>query len=98
MSLKPVCIPCQRFFRMKKAGFYFIEGFPAGDGRAKPGTAEPDKWKPYKIWVGDRWECQGCGAAIVSGFGSAPLSEHYKEDFGAKVEQFGAGQLQVNDC
>lgn len=96
--MKPVCVPCQRFFRMKKAGFYFIEGFPTGDGRAAPGTSEADKWKPYKIWVGDRWECEGCGTAILSGFGSSPLAEHYQPDFKQQVERYGADRLQVNDC
>ena len=95
---KPICVPCQRFFRMKKAGFYFTEGYPVGPGRAEPGTSEPDKWKPYKIWSGDLWECQGCGAQIVSGFGLEPLSIHHEERFEMISRKIGADQFQVNDC
>lgn len=28
--LKPVCTSCKLFFRMKKGGYYFIEGMPNG--------------------------------------------------------------------
>lgn len=96
--MKPICVPCQRFFRMKKSGFYFIEGKPIGSTRPMPGTAEPDKWEPYKIWSGDLWECQGCGARIVSGAGAAPLSEWFRDDFRTVRASTGADQLQVNDC
>lgn len=96
--MKPVCVPCQRFFRMKRAGFYFIEGMPSGDGRAQPGTAEPDKWKPYKLWVGDKWQCDDCGAVILSGFGDGPIAIHHHDDFAKRVAELGAAQLQVNDC
>lgn len=96
--MKPVCVPCQRFFRMKRAGFYFIEGMPIGTSRPLPGTAAPEQWKPYKLWSGDRYECEGCGAVIVSGFGLSPISEHYKPDFAEQVKMTGADQLQVNDC
>ena len=97
--MKPVCVPCQRFFRMKKSGYAFIEGMPAnGAERPASGTSEPDKWKPYKIWVGDLHECQGCGAQILSGFGIQPVSEHYRSDFAEKIAVLGADRLQVNDC
>lgn len=97
--MKPVCVPCQRFFRMKKSGFYFIEGMPA-DGARRPaaGTAEPENWKPYKVWVADKWQCEGCGAEILSGFGNGPLAEHYQPEFKAMIERTHADQLQVNDC
>jgi hypothetical protein len=98
--VKPVCVPCQRFFRVKKSGFYFIEGMPKPglSSRAAPGTSEPEKWEPYKMWVGDEWECKGCGAIIVSGFGQKPIAEHYQDGFAETVKKFGANQLQVNDC
>lgn len=96
--MKPICVPCQRFFRMKKSGFYFIEGMPVGPDFPAPGTAEPDKWKPYKIWSGDRWVCEGCGASIVSGVGFAPVAEHYQADFEHYKKSLNATQLQVNDC
>lgn len=95
--MKPVCVPCQRFFRMEKSGFYFIEGMPIGND-AQPGTAEPAKWRPYKLWVGDKWRCEGCGAEILSGFGRERIAEHYESDFPDRVAALGASQLQVNDC
>lgn len=96
--LKPICVPCQRFFRMRKSGFYFTEGMPVGPERPASGTAEPEKWKPYKVWSGDRWECEGCGATIISGTGARPVSEHYMEDFETVRAGLNAAQLQVNDC
>jgi hypothetical protein len=97
--MKPVCVPCRRFYRMREQGFYLIEGMPrSGQRRSKPGLEEPQNWKPYKVWVADLWECKGCGQQILSGFGCSPLSEHYREDFAQVVAQTKADQLQVNDC
>lgn len=98
--MKPVCVPCRRFFRMKKSGFYFIEGMPAPGGprNPEPGTAQPENWQPYKLWTGDKWECEGCGAQILAGFGREPIAEHYQPDFAEKVQRLNANQLQVNDC
>jgi len=94
--VKPVCVPCQRFFRPKKNGFYFIEAAPDGN-HAPPGTEAPERWHPYKLWAGDLYECEGCGAQIVSGFGRGPIAEHYQPDFAETVKAYGA-ELQVNDC
>jgi hypothetical protein len=94
--MKPVCVPCQRFFRPAKNGFAFIEGMP--DGSALPGKAEPEHWHPYKLWVGDKWNCPDCGAEIIVGVARHPVSEHYYDDFQASVKQYGGDQLQVNDC
>lgn len=96
MSLRPVCIPCRRFFSVKKNGYAFIEGAPDGND-APPGTAAPERWHPYKLWVGDLYECKGCGAQIVSGFGSRHIAEHYQPEFKETVERCGA-TVQVNDC
>lgn len=95
--MKPICVKCQRFYRCKQNGFYFIEGMPIGPGRAESGTAEPEKWKPYKLWVGDLWKCEGCGHEAVSGVCSQPLAEHYQPDFPKAVADFGA-KLIINDC
>ena len=96
--LKPVCVGCQRFFRIKKSGYYFTEGMPVGPDRALPGTAEPESWRPYKVWASDLWECEGCGTKILSGFGVQPLSVQYEADFAAVRSRHGADQFQVNDC
>lgn len=94
--MKPICVPCQRFFRMKKQGVYFIEGMPKVN-RALPGTSQPQLWTPYKLWAGDRWECEGCGAVILAGFGSEPIAEHYQSDFADRAKALNA-TFQVNDC
>ena len=95
--MKPVCVPCQRFFRVEKNGYYFIEGMPQTK-HALPGIVDATSWTPYKVWVGDRWRCEGCGASIVVGVGSQPLAEHYQPDFTTVVQRVQADQLQVNDC
>lgn len=93
---KPVCVPCQRFFRPKRNGFAVVEGRPIGND-APPGTSAPDRWLPYKLWESDMYECQGCGAQILVGFGMAPISEHYKPGFADAVTRH-AATLQINDC
>ena len=96
MSLRPICVRCQRFYRPKKNGFAFIEGMPTMN-RSEPGTVEPHLWKPYKLWLGDKWECQGCGSEIVVGVGLRPVAEHYQPDFAERVACY-SPSLQVNDC
>lgn len=65
--------------------------------RAEPGTAQPDRWRPYKLWSGDKWRCPGCGAEIISGTGLRPISEHYMAEFAADRARLSA-EYQVNDC
>lgn len=95
--MKPICVTCQRFFSPKENGFYFLEGMPKVQ-EAKPGTLEPQKWVPYKLWSGDLWECLGCGTMIVVGTGHSPIAEHYEAEFLKTVDRLNATQLQVNDC
>lgn len=94
--MKPICVPCQRFFRVEQDGYCFVEGMP-GPSHPRPGIADAEGWNPYKLWSGDLWKCEGCGAEIVSGTGRGPIAEHYQPDFAEKVEKCGA-KLQVNDC
>jgi hypothetical protein len=97
--MRPICVKCQRFFKPKKNGFNFTEAYPFGGSEpAKPGSSEPHKWKPYKIWAGDLYECQGCGVQIVSGFGALPIREKHHEDFEHVRRGIHADQFQVNDC
>jgi len=98
--MKPICYKCRRFFRPKKNGLFFLEGMPIdGETRAEPGLAEPERWKPYKLWQGDLWECQGCGTEIIHGTGFEPFNEHYKKDFEEEVlRRCGEKPYQVNDC
>jgi len=79
---------------------YFIEGMPLPTPDRHPvlpGNVEPENWAPYKVWCGDLYECEGCGAQIISGVGRAPLTEHYKPDFEEWVIRTNA-TFQVNDC
>ena len=94
--LKPICIKCERFFRPKKNGVYFVEGMPIEDG-ALAGKAEPDKWQPYKLWSGDSWECPDCHAEVIVGVGFNPVAEHYQTHFTARVAALNA-ELVVKDC
>lgn len=87
--MKPICVPCQRFYRCAKNDFPFIEGMPINGRR--------EQWAPYKLWLGDKWRCEGCGHEIVVGVAREPVGEHYQSDFARRVEQF-APALQVNDC
>lgn len=95
---KPVCLPCQRFFRPKTNGFRWIEGRPTKEERDGVSNRGKDAngWVPYKVWISDLWECQGCGAQIITGHAHNPLSEHYMDDF--ETWRASADSRQINDC
>ena len=95
--MKPICITCRRFFKMKKSGLAFIEGMPIKQTPPNPGLREPENWKPYKLWYGDYWECPDCNAKIIVGTGDNAISEHFKEDF-SKQWSLHDAWLQINDC
>lgn len=92
--MKPICVKCQRFYRPKKNGYRFIEGMPIPSD-AKLGTSEPEKWKPYKVWIGDLWECLGCGHETIAGVGFHPLSVQHCPNFESCIK---TARMQVNDC
>jgi hypothetical protein len=62
---RPVCVPCQRFYRAHKNGVRVLEQAPT----------------PYKVWDADLYRCPGCGHETIVGFGHRPISEHFQEDF-----------------
>jgi hypothetical protein len=95
--MKPICVPCERFMRPKKLGYYFLEGMPthAHDGSQGKHSAG---WAPYKLWAGDLYHCPDCGAQTIVGTGRAPISEHYLDDFPRLVDELGAARLLVKDC
>lgn len=96
--MKPICVPCRRFFRPKKNAVSFIEGMPeTNDVAALMGNRAADQWKPYKLWNGDLWACPDCGAEIIVGVGIWPLAEYFQEDFDKKCESWNA-TIQINDC
>lgn len=98
MVVKPVCVKCQRFYRPKRNGQPLLEGMPHGPGSGEPGTASPESWLAYKLWMGDLWECQGCGHQIVVGVIAGPVAEHYQPEFKKHLEYFGDRIVRVNDC
>lgn len=89
--MKPICVPCKKFYRPEKNGAYFEEGMPV-DAKHHPGV-----WKPYKLWQGDLWRCQGCGAEIIVGAGRSPYAEHHEPDYAEQV-QAAEPLLLVEDC
>lgn len=80
------CPTCRRFYKVKKSGYYFEEGMPRGAG-----------WAPYKLWVGDLYECEGCGAQVITGVGMEPLAEHYQKGYADTVARVGA-TVRIDDC
>ena len=86
--MKPVvCVQCQLFFKVKKNGVAIEEGMPDGRGG----------WQSYKLWQGDLWECGGCRAQIVRGFGQQPIAEHYEDGYDRHVTHF-QPLFRVDDC
>jgi hypothetical protein len=93
---KPACPKCSLFFRPKVNGTAFVECMPIGQV-APAGNAAPEAWKPYKLWIGDLWDCRGCGAEIIVGAPVSPLAEHYQKDFATEVSRVKATIL-IWDC
>lgn len=91
--MRPICVPCQRFYFPKKNGVAFTEGMQAISG-ARPGK-NPKGWKPYKLWMGDLWACPSCGTETIVGTGRDCIAEHYQEDFQSKLDSF-KPEVQVN--
>ncbi len=95
--MRPICVKCQVFFRPKKNDYWFTEGAPKIPN-APLGTAEPESWRPYKIWAADLYECPCCKAQILAGFGREPISISHHIGFKDHMKRLGADQFQVNDC
>ena len=85
--LKPICVPCRKFYRPERNGVYFTEGMPSGD-----------TWTPYKVWVGDLFKCPECGHELLTGFGCRPIAEHYQDGFTDTRDRLGAAAITINDC
>jgi hypothetical protein len=86
------CPTCRRFYRVKKIGVYWEEGMPG------PGLDLDDPWQPYKLWVGDLLECEGCGGQVILGpRAEQPIAEHYQPTYGALSERL-APMVRIDDC
>jgi len=98
--MKPICVKCQCFYRVRRNSFAFIEGMPNGTAAPREnirGLRKPEAWQPYKLWNGDLWECPDCGHQTISGVGFVPIAEHYQPQFGKAVETF-RPTVYINDC
>lgn len=51
---------------------------------------------PYKLWDADLWECPECGVEVISGFGRAPLAEHYQPTYTTQRERL--APVMVGRC
>jgi hypothetical protein len=91
---KPACPKCMRFFRPKKNGIVVNEQMPV-ETAAEPGDIDPTAWKPYKIWMADLWECEGCGFELISGWGPHPAAENYEDCFAEAMKYV---THTINDC
>jgi len=94
--MKPICVKCQRFYRIERNGTPFVENMPTSPA-VPAGTERPDLWTAYKLWLGDLWKCEGCGSQIIVGTGADPVAEHFEPDFAFMRNLHGA-EIQVNDC
>ena len=92
---KPACLKCQRFYRPKKNGFFWLEAAPIDPDRAVPGTEHPEQWRPYKIWNSDLWECEGCGHQLISGHGYNPVAIQHEPKFADWLQEV---KGTINDC
>ena len=87
MSRGLVCARDMKFLRIKKNGVFIEEGMPDGAGG----------WQSYKLWVADLYECPQCGFELVTGFGHAPVREHFVSDY-RKWLELNRPIGRVDDC
>jgi hypothetical protein len=40
-----------------------------------------DTGEPYKLWDADMYQCEDCGAVVITGFGQRPMAEHYQPTY-----------------
>lgn len=95
--MKPICVPCRRFYRPHKNGRTFVEAKPISN-RSPSGLEAPELWIPYKLWMGDLWRCEGCGSEIIVGVGHVPISQDYHTDFEDQIKAWRGDEITINDC
>ena len=94
--MKPVCVPCERFMRPKKNGYWFVEGMPTHEHVQGAIGKDAAGWAPYKVWVGDLYVCPTCKTETVVGVARMPVSEHYQPGFDEVVARVDG--VFVKDC
>ena len=78
-----MCAKCNIELRCKKNEVYVIEHASFG---------------PYKLWMADLWNCAGCGAEMVLGFGANPIREHFQPDFQGYIAELKDNDETIIDC
>lgn len=66
--LRPVCVKCQKEYKVQECGVALVEYFKR-DGELKP----------YKFYFVDLWVCPVCGHQILGGHGNPEARDHEKE-------------------
>ena len=92
-----ICVPCKKMYRPEKNGVYVQEMMPGSN------SMQPDPktgWSPYKLWVGDKWKCPGCGHEVIGGIPLKPTAEHYQPDYNIILQRMQAmvDVINVADC
>jgi len=41
----------------------------------------------YQVWAADKYECDGCGAAVLTGFADAPIATQHEAGFLTALER-----------
>lgn len=79
---RPVCIKCNRELHPETNGV---------------GVLDINDNGPYELWDADKWKCPGCGLEVVGGFGSGPISAHYKDDFKSMIHHYSSRNLLIKN-
>ncbi len=61
-----ICVKCELEMKPYKTGA-FVE--------------EMAGIQPYKVWAGDAFKCEQCGATIVTRFGLSPCAQHFEDKY-----------------
>lgn len=93
--LKAICVPCRRFYRIKKNGVPLVENMPKYS-EAEKGPEYMSDWQPYKLWQGDLWECPNCRHEIIVG-ALNPVALQHETNFAETVQRF-QPKIWINDC
>jgi hypothetical protein len=68
------CVRCEQRMTIAKTGVVVVTMFN-------------DPPQPYELWEADAWRCEKCQTEIVAGYGRAPFSVHWRDNFAAHLEK-----------
>lgn len=70
---RPVCGECHHELRPETNGV---------------GVLDMNDNGAYELWDADKWKCPICDMEVVGGFGSDPISAHYKDNFQQMIKHY----------